>query len=804
MIASGDLGRPRGLLITAAFASVALLLLLAAVPVRADVFSPIELESAGTIGGGELQQAEYAHAEELSADGQYVVFEGSAGGARGIWRVNLATREFQEVAGGEGEPAVGGATFDARMPSISADGRYVSFASNQSSGELVARTRGLSGEPSAGGGSEEAHSDQVYVRDMEAAPSAPGAFVVVSAVNESSEPLTYAESDTEHGSVAAAGSAISANGQEVAFVTTAVSNLLPYPQLEEEERGRGETPKPHTPPLQVAVRNLATEETTLVSGEYEAATGATSDRPVSAGGFGAVYKDQAGPTPLIPEGPEYSGWTEIDRPPGASISADGTTVAWMGQNVGLQARMLADEHPSPYYSEPLWRRIADPTTPIERVTGGSDPASPGCAESGQLALPEPPVPGEPCQGPFLSRLQGSTFEQPGIFNSSQKTLLSPGDPIPRLSGDGWKVVFLSRAEPAAAAGSPFAAQRIEGEPADLYVADMHPGLTRTAALTTLTALGGESTPEDAGISEFAISEDGDYVAFTTLRTQFRLADPAYVSAAASELGLNELFDVDLSDGTLTRVTHGLAGESSEQPHEPKEPGEETAYSAHPAAGATSPSFADGGVLLAFSSTASNLVAGDGNGPESFNTLNVGERDGADAFIVARQPPIALPTPQSISAPPTISTEPEWDLGATALSRADGSVVLYVRTPGPGSIRASASASLRVASRARGVRRARRSTHPHAGVLAIQRTVAASVASARAPEGELLTMVLRPGNTYVALTERSGGLSAAVTVQFAASGHRTLTDLMPVTFLRPPPRAHPAKRAHKAHARRVKR
>jgi hypothetical protein len=478
----------------------------------------------------------------------------------------------------------------------------------------------------------------------------------------------------------------------------------------------------------------------------------------------------------------------------------------MGQNVGLQARMLAGEHPSPYYSEPLWRRVADPATATERVTGGSDPASPGCAESGQVALPESPVPGDLCQGPFVTHLQGSAFEQPGIFSSTQKAAHSPGNPIPRLSGDGWKVVFLSRAEPAAAAasGGPFVAQRIEGEPADLYVADMHPGLTRTAALTTLTALGGESPTEDTGISEFAISENGNHVAFTTQRTQFRLADPAYVSAAASELGLNELFDVDLADGTLTRVTHGLAGEPSEQPHKAKEPGEETAYSAHPTAGATSPSYADGGALLAFSSTASNLVAGDGNGPESFNTLNIGERDGADAFIAARQPPTALPTPQLISPPPTISTKPEWDLGATALSRANGNVVLYVRTPGQGAIRASASASLLVASRAHGARRTRRSTHTHVPMLAVRRTVALSAAQARAPAGELLTLVLRPGNPYVALSERRGGLSAAATVQFAASGHRTLSYSMPVTFLRKPPRAHRSKRAHKAHAGRVKR
>ena len=54
----------------------------------------------------------------------------------------------------------------------------------------------------------------------------PRCLRVASAVNGSSEPLTYAGAGTEHGSVAAAGAAISADGREVAFVTTAVSNLV--------------------------------------------------------------------------------------------------------------------------------------------------------------------------------------------------------------------------------------------------------------------------------------------------------------------------------------------------------------------------------------------------------------------------------------------------------------------------------------------------------------------------------------------------------------------------------------------------
>jgi hypothetical protein len=765
----------------------AALALAAAAPAHADVFGPIELLSAGRIGAGELQQAEYAHDAEISSNGRYVVFDGSVGGAVGVWRLDLATRQFQQVAGGEGErPGLGEGLYAARFPSVSADGRYVSFTSNEGSRQLEARTRGLGGEPGAGGGEPEAAgSDQVYVRDMEAAPVQPGAFVVASAVNGSGEALTYSESDHQHGAVAAAGSAISADGQEVAFVTTATSNLA----------------GPGTPPLQVAVRALATQETILVSGEYEPATGATSGRPVSGAGFGAVYvRQKSTSTPFPEQGPEYTGWKEFgeERPPGASISADGSTVAWMGQNIGIQAPTLSGEHPGPGYSEPLWRRIAAPATGTERVTGGSDPFAPGCVESGQARLPQPPPAGDPCQGPFVTFPEaGEATDRRGIFSSFSKAESTAGDPIPRLSGDGWTVAFLSRAEPTAAvlAGGPFVAGRDEGEPADLYVADMHPGPTRAGALTALTALGGESNPETAAISEFAISEDGTHVAFTTERTQFRLADPAYVSAATSEVGLNELFDVDLADGTLTRVTHGLGGEPSEQPHEPKKVGEETAYGAHPSAGATSPSFARDGALLAFASTASNLVAGDGNGPQSFQAP-VRERDGSDAFVVERQAPVELPTPQSISPQPPTATEPAWDLGATALSRADGSVVLYVRTPGPGSLRASARASVLIAAGGQGARRRGRKSQAHKRLLAALRTVASASKSTLAPEGELLTVVLRPTAAYAALAQRRGGLSAEVRLQFAATGHPLLTQSLPVTFLRKASSAHRAKRARR--------
>ncbi|HTY96503.1 MAG TPA: hypothetical protein VMB91_05640 [Solirubrobacteraceae bacterium] len=759
--------------------AVALVLVFAGgtAPARADIFGPIGLVSAGSLGGEGLQQAEYAHDSVICSDGSYLVFDGAVGGVSGIWRVNLATRAIQQVAGG-----------DALLPSVSAEGRYVSFTSNQSEAELAEDTRGLDDEPPASASAGPPGPENVYVRDMERQPGEAEAFTVASAVDGGDEPLSYSGAGTELGSVAAAGSAISADGQEVAFVTTAPSNLA----------------GPETPALQVAVRRVAARETILVSGEYDPASGQTSDRPVWAGGTGAVYGDRS----KFPQrDPEYSKWIE-QRPPGASISADGTTVAWMGVNVGLQAPTLSGEAPLTEYTEPLWRRISGPETSTERVTGGSDPSNPDCLGSGQTVLPEHPSPSDPCAGPFATHPEESepANGDSGIWSARGEAKGTAGDFVPRLSRNGYTVAFLSRAEPLGL-GEFFSQQREKGEPADIYVADMEPGLTRDGALTTLTRIGAPDIAEADEINEFALSESGQQVAFTTRRTEFRLAFPALVSAAAAEPGLQELFYVDLTDGTLTRVTRGYDGEPAEQPHGRKPREQEDAYFEQPTAGTSSPSFADEGALLAFSSTASNLVPGDGNGPPTVGS-GIGQRDGSDAFVVDRESPVALATPQAVSPPPPgPDLAPVWALGVTALSRPDGSVVLYVRVPGPGTLATSALSQIVVhPATKKHARRGHASKGHTAGASVVSRTVASEHQAVGAPEGELLTIVLRPQKQYAGLTETAHGLSSAVTVSFQAPGHAPLTQTLQVSFARPVPKPHtrPAKASrHKSsrHGRR---
>ena len=207
-----------------------------------------------------------------------------------------------------------------------------------------------------------------------------------------------------------------------------------------------------------------------------------------------------------------------------------------------------------------------------------------------------------------------------------------------------------------------------------------------------------------------------------MRTRFPLGSPAFVSTPAGEPGMNELFDADLADGTLTRVTHGYGGpdEASEHPHLPVVAGEDP-YKQQPGDGALSPSFTTDGDVLAFSSTASNLVFGDGNTPP-LGLPQTGSFDGADAFVVSRVLFGATPTPNYTSSAPEPSLAPVWNLGVSALSRANGSVLLYVQAPGRGTLRAGAQSAVVIQSpraatraapclrRARPRARARRHAH----------------------------------------------------------------------------------------------
>ncbi|HYM54678.1 MAG TPA: hypothetical protein VES97_04905, partial [Solirubrobacteraceae bacterium] len=414
-----------------------------------------------------------------------------------------------------------------------------------------------------------------------------------------------------------------------------------------------------------------------------------------------------------------------------------------------------------------------------------DPTNPACAASGEGKLPESQSPSDPCQGPFPSNGPGGLWDG-GV-----------GDVVPQLSRDGYVVAFLSEATPLAL-GEDFGKAGNEERNSDVYVVDMRESregraLSRTGALSVLSELSsGKETDiaTNGPIVDLAISPDGSQVAFTTQRTVFSLSSLTDVSVPDPEAGLAELFDIDLANHTLTRVTGGFEGGPREHPHEQSLPGKDPYRRSD---GALSPAFSGDGDTLAFSSTASNLLYGDGNTPARGSAETPG-LDGGDVFVVSRAIPGSAPSPQYISgAPAEPSLSPSWTLGATALSRRDGTVLLDVQLPGAGTVRADAQSPVRIQSvaparAAHGAARRRRMRT----TVALRAVAAATRAIGSSGDG-LVTLTLTLSPRYRALAARPGGLSAAVNVVFTAPGHPTLRQSVPVTFIRARPPARSSKR-----------
>jgi hypothetical protein len=720
---------------------------------------------------GTSQQAQYAHDPAISGNGRYVAFDGAIGGISGVWRRDLQTGEVQPVAVGRQVPGSEAcesahAPCEAELPSISADGNYVSFTTaaplaaledHNSAPDVYVRNMGI---PVGLAEMEAPSAQRCEAEGPQAVEPARCAFTLVSAVNGGTEGLSYEGGSSSYGSIAAGRSAISADGSKVAFVTTAISNLA----------------GPATPSLQVAVRDATSRSTQLVSVERDPATGrAIPGKPVlvNEGGiaYGAVFSPGGGP-PLFPsQNRPYA----LAPAVGASISGDGSTVAWMGRDVFKQAPMLAQENVASY-AEPLWRRIGDgPLAATQRITGGSEPENPACASSGETLLPEEGrSPGDPCQGPFAIGHGGGVYVAQNL------------NAIPQLSADGYTVVFLATAQ-LVERGANFG-RGAEGEADDIYLANMreHPERKVVRALTELAG-GVSSHAGSAPIVDFGVSADGRQIAFSTQRTAFPLGVPTFVSRAAAIPGMAELFDIDLANETLTRVTSSFEGGPSEHPHQTVHSGEPPYPS--PADGAQSPSFSSDGNLIAFSSTASNLVYGDGNTPPPSRN-SVGSADGADAFAVERRQFPALPVEGYVSAaPPNPGVTPEWRLGVTARSLSNGSVMLYVTAPGPGTLSAAADGGVPVtAARARRAKRGR----GRRATIVVTRQLASAAHGVSSPDA-VQQLVLTPPARFHSLAERSNGLSASARITFSAAGHPRLTETIAVTFLR----RVPAQRARRA-------
>jgi WD40-like Beta Propeller Repeat len=354
-------------------------------------------------GGAQLISADYSRLEQgdsstvfaaISADGRYVAFQTLArnffadddpdppgeyrGG--GLFRFDLQTRALEKVADGDLFAEEGKSESNeflrlgASNPSISADGRYIAFATAESL---------LPGD--------ENDNVDVYVRDMATPIGSPGAYDLVSARDGGDVPAEYGPPafpfpGSEPGAEVSRGVAISADGQKVAFRTEAPSDLPASTGTD-------------APAGQIFLRDRATNTTTLVTAKRDPGSGAMTAEPAG----GAL---------------------------GAALSADGTTVAWTGGNADLQTRFLGGENPASTFFYYLWRRVAGgPTAQTRRITGLADPDDPACAAAAVTNFDQTST--GPCYGPLTDQ----ESNRAGIV-SQLPALSGDGYTVAFLTGSG--------------------------------------------------------------------------------------------------------------------------------------------------------------------------------------------------------------------------------------------------------------------------------------------------------------------------------------------------------------------------------
>jgi Tol biopolymer transport system component len=660
---------------------------------------------------------------DISANGQYVVFQTKAtnffeedgetesereaaeppGTLRegGIFRYDRENGQLQLVASGnlvanEGPEAGKVLIRGAVNPSVSAEGRYVAFASAQ---KLV---------PQGTGCNVDVPQDttycnvQVYERDMDDAPNEAGAYKLVSAQNGSEEPPVY-EASTESiaggdpGTQLWPNTAISANGRYVLFRSAEVLSSLP----------KGSTPS--TQPGQLFVRDLLEKTTTLVTRKKKG----EPEEGAPAGGA---------------EGP-------------ATLSADGSTVAWVGRNAKEQTGFLLGEDSEDSISYYLWRRWKESESPTRRVTGIADPEDPECPPGSTISSGDPTASG-PCYGPL------SSPESSGAGISSQ---------APGLSSDGYTVAFL--------AGSELRPADTKPDALDVFLTSMAPGVTRKAGTRELTlAANGAQGDGNASVTSLALSSDGSCIAFVSQRNSFVLSEPAPTGSFSANGQQDELDVIDLLSDTLERAVVGLEG---------VEPNGSTL---------ANPTLTEDGSTLAFVSSASDLIFGDANGF-------------ADAFTATLQAPAGTAAPPAgVNAGAggfslTATSSPE--LGVSVKHGKDGDVILLVETPGPGKLTAQARGSIPKRASAKTAKKARASS-AHARASKTKKTakkksppaVLLSSASVTAPSEGTTTLTLQLSSKYVKDLQRAGKLNANITIDFAPTtpSESALSDEVSATFV----------------------
>jgi hypothetical protein len=623
---------------------------------------------------------------DISGNGQYVIFQTKAtnffedddesqqekeaaepqGTLRegGIFRYDRETGRLELVASGnlvvsEGSEVGKVLVRGAENPSVSVEGRYVVFSTAQ----------GLVPHPQPA----KTENVEVYERDMDKAPSEAGAYKVVSAQNGSEAPSTFDDSlvkvpfpGGDPGAEVWPNTAVSANGQYVVFRSGELPSSLP----------EGSTPS--TAPDQLLVRDIQNERTTLVTRT------AIGDEPGPECGTGG---SSAGGEPACgANGP-------------ATISADGSTVAWLGSHAPSQTVFLPNESLNeavPYY---LWQRWSEPDARTRRVTGIADPEDPQC-KAGEIVEPGNPTAAGPCYGPLT-------------YPESSQTGLNTQTPA--LSGDGYTVAFLT--------GSSLRPDTLKADALDLFVTSMQPGVTRKAGTRELTlAVNGAQGDGNAPITSLALSSDGTHVVFVSQRSAFVLPEPFPVGSFSQSAPQSELYAIDLSTNTLERAVLGAEG---------AEPNGSTL---------ANPTVSANGEVLAFVSSASNLIFGDANGF-------------SDAFTATLQAPSGTAAPpagfDAVQGGFSLSATASPELGLSVKRAANGNLILLVETPGAGKLTGQAQGTIAI--------KAGKKTRK-------RKVVLARVTGITHAEGTA-TLVLHLASRYATDLEKAGKLKALVTVAY---------------------------------------
>ncbi len=533
----------------------------------------------------------------ISGDGRHVVFVTRARNLfpdgdpdppdafrqGGIFRHDLQTGKLDLVAAGDVRPEATPdllTTRGALNASVSADGRYVAFSTGT---QLVP-------------GDDNGNVD-VYVRDMTRTSGDPAAYDLVSARDGQDTGADYAAQPPEldrpganPGADVTARAAISADGRYVAFRTTQASDLP-------AEAG------PSTPTQQVFVRDRLERRTRLVTRDL------VTGEP--AGGALAA----------------------------AVISADGSTVSWVGRSAPAQTRFVPGEVENPFLEYLLWRHVADgDAATTRRVSGVTDVDDPGCPP-GATVVDDPAQTG-PCYGP-LGVPDGYVG---GLVNS-----------VPALSADGRRVAFITNAYGRGVAAT--------GNAGDVWIADMSPGVSRKSGTAELTRDIGAGSATNAPIDGVALSADGRWLLFTSFRTTFGFGGLMLTSAPRPAALARELYLADLSTRATERVSSAFTGGDADG-----------------SAGAFPALSADGGRFV-YLSAATNLFFGDANNRQ-------------DAFVADRlaAPPPAPVTPDAPGAQQDEAPAPDPDepppgrLTVRTSSRAGGTLRFIVRAPASGTLR----------------------------------------------------------------------------------------------------------------------